>query len=212
MEKLMFYSIYGGWHLNLSTPILFNEPSQALAWGVSRMIRDGIMWNPTSPPEFLPFVGQVGVKCEDLVSASFSSFVNGKPSKIEQYYFQKVVLYELKNSSSVQSEPKYLKCNKNIVNSVLSTMNSKADYQLSAGSTYRKSEICPPSSSADVEIGYLRFLENFKVLLKHTTSIALYSLYVEAEGKRNAKPNPTTLLYVLILIGGVCLQGNLWLA
>jgi hypothetical protein len=162
MEKLMFYSIYGGWHLNLSTPILFNEPSQALAWGVSRMIRDGIMWNPTYPPEFLPFVGQVGVKCEDLVSASFSSFVNGKPSKIEQYYFQKVVFYELKNASSVQSEPKYLKCNENIVNSVLSTMNSKADYQLSAGSTYRKSEICPPSSSADVEIGYLRFLENFK--------------------------------------------------
>lgn len=158
----MFYSIYGGWHLNRSTPILFHEPSQALAWGVSRMIRDGIMWNPTSPPKFLPFVGQVGVDCQDLVSTSFSSLIKGKPSKIEQYYFENVVFYELKKSSSVQSEPKYLKCKKNIVNSVLSTMNSKADYQLSAGSTYRKSEICPPSSSADVEFEYLRFLDNFK--------------------------------------------------
>jgi hypothetical protein len=192
----MFYAIYGGWHLNRSNPIIFNEPSQALAWSVSRMIRDGIIWNPTSPPKFLPFVGQVEVECQDLVSTSFSSLIKGKPSKIEQNYFNKVVFHKLKKSSSVQSKPTYLKCKKSTVNSVLSTMNSKADYLLSAGSIYRKTEICPPSSSSDVEFEYLSFLDNFKrrdssfIQLQHNCSHL----------KENAKFDKGTLYVFTFLV------------
>lgn len=41
--KNLYYSIYGGSHLDDNDcPILFEKPSHALAWSITRLIRDGM--------------------------------------------------------------------------------------------------------------------------------------------------------------------------
>ncbi len=56
----LFYPIYDGWQFR-PTPPLFNQPSDALAWSISRIKKDGFsnIWNHTNFPNFMHFVSHV---------------------------------------------------------------------------------------------------------------------------------------------------------
>lgn len=159
-RKKLYYSIYGGWHLDDNDcPILFEKPSHALAWSITRLIRDGM--DIDLSPYFLSFIGLVEVHPLSLVKVSLSS-----SSKIERNYFAGISMYrvdtELLPCWTMQTESKYMKCKDSIVGEVKASLKPKADYQLSAISTYKPKKSCPQSSQDDLVTERSFLIDSFK--------------------------------------------------
>ena len=117
-----------------------------------------------TPTFLLSFIGLVEVNPQSLVKVTLSS-LSKKTSQKEQNYFAGVSMYRVNMESSlwtVQMEPKYLKCKGPLVDDVRASLNPKADYQLSAGSTYKSGKSCPQSSQDDLLSERSFFVDSFK--------------------------------------------------
>ena len=63
---------------------------------------------------------------------------------------------------TMQTESKYMKCKDSIVGEVKASLKPKADYQLSAISTYKPKKSCPQSSQDDLVTERSFLIDSFK--------------------------------------------------
>ena len=87
--KTYYYSLYGGSGFP-DTPVLFTSVAGALTWYLTRLIRDGVVWNWEEPPHLLKCVGTVAVSPSNVEPISIPVRNGSRLSQKESTFFSEV--------------------------------------------------------------------------------------------------------------------------
>ena len=147
----LYYGLYGGKAL-ISTPPLFSEPAQAIAWSVSRFHKDGLanIWGERKYADFISYVGVVTLDADAQIhKVRLHDFVHrGNPSAIEKDFWAHVTFYSVADLNISSTEYMYIKPPK--FQEIVASFKSTPCYQLSAGSIYKRAVCCPSSCQSDI--------------------------------------------------------------
>jgi hypothetical protein len=139
----MYYPMYGGYQSSSSTPVIFDNPTAALTWSITRLKRDGIgnTWSGFELPEWSRYVGLVYVSRHEVEKISMPYL--HRLSQLEAEYFSGVEFFQVTHPFSMRSSSQYIKADEAVFVSCLSTLNEFQDYQLSSNSLYLRGKRCP---------------------------------------------------------------------
>lgn len=138
----MYYPLYGG-YMSSDSPILFKQPSYALAWSLTRFKRDGLgnAWHGTELPLWMRYVGLIYFEEEHLTKIPLP--YSHRKSQLEHHYFSSVDFYLLNSSSTTGSSSQYIMADQEVFDSCLNTLHPFQDYQMSSTSLYIRGQKCP---------------------------------------------------------------------
>ena len=154
-----YYPLYNGWDMP-EVPLMFDNPSSALCWSLSRFKRDGLS-NIFGQDAYPPFMQYIGIAFTTNTNVTLTTMpYNKKLSQIEKGYFSNVEFFLPADSSQITT--KYIKCKDCIFQKCIYSMKSLPDYQSSSNSIYKPNVMCPVSSHKDVEFCYSAFLASKK--------------------------------------------------
>jgi hypothetical protein len=156
-----YYPLYSGWMFP-PFPYLFEQPSQALTWSLSRFKQDGLsnIWGADHYPEFMHFVGKVVVPVASIEATEQTT----RGSQVEKLYYSKVEFYKCTDPSMVHSTT-YLRCSDILFMKCCSSLRNIQDYQMSSNSIYRSNKVCESSCDNDASQCFSTFLENKKLIV-----------------------------------------------
>lgn len=132
-----YYPILEGWTNRGYRPI-FNSPSAALCYQLSRYMKDSLCYSPHLP-SWLYCVGGITVSDSDLAKGSILSPTN--PSQIEKDYFCGIKVYKL-TSGVTSIDTVLLQATSELFTECMSTFQSFPDYQSSSRSIYNDKMSC----------------------------------------------------------------------
>ena len=154
----LYYPIYDWWQFRPAPP-LFNQPSHALAWSISRFKKDGLsnIWNCTNFPNFMHFMGHVHLPKCAIQEINLPTGL--RPSHIEAVYFENVPFFFCTETTTVKYSS-YLKCSDELFEICLSPMREHPDYFLSSRSIYHGRLKCPNCTTEDVSFQFMQMLSD----------------------------------------------------
>jgi hypothetical protein len=128
--KAMYYPLFGGYQAP-SLPIIFENPTAALTWAISRFKRDGICnaWAGHELPPWLRHVGVIYCRSEDLTPCPMPYLQ--RFSKLESEYFSEVKFFQCAPGFSLDYKSQYIKADDAVFSSCIATLHAFQDYQMS---------------------------------------------------------------------------------
>ena len=130
--------------------MLFTSVAGALTWYLTRLIRDGVVWNWEEPPHLLKCVGAVAVSPSNVEPISIPVRNGSRLSQKESTFFSEVEFFAPVDSSLTSSLADYMTCRDSMYHMCASGLNPMADYQLSSNSTYKSNRKCASALSDDL--------------------------------------------------------------
>ena len=132
-----FYPIYIGYS-HADTPV-FDHPSCALTWQLSRYLRDHVKTAEYSFPDWLHWVGTFHSDQCPVILSSLNEFSNSA-SIIESNFYKNVKFYKISTNARVVSG--HGRTTDNIFDLCTSTLKDSCDYMSSSHSIYKKNQSC----------------------------------------------------------------------